>query len=317
MTQAITPKTETTEVVLERQPLERVDDLLVVDEAWQDEAEDDEQDADHDADPDDRVAPARWLGFGDRRGCGGRGGAAPSAGGARPAHVAGACVRPAARPGCRSRPVLSCPATRPPVGAARRDGTRCGRPGAARGRRRAEGLLESTAHDDTATARPAPRTAIRRSRRPTNSRRPGRPARRRPTPGRRVRGSRRRACRRRAGGPAAGATVEPRDVRAGRRTGSGRDHPRAGGGIGSRSSSRCGTAGWPPRRSRSIAAPRRSWRSTCRRHRGATSSSRPAATAICPTSDCSLRLSGRSSSTRTTSTRPCPGPGSGTSSGSR
>ena len=49
----------------------------------------------------------------------------------------------------------------------------------------------------------------------------------------------------------------------------------------------------------------------------ATSSSRPAATPTSPTSGCSRRPSGRSSSTPTTSTRPCPGPGSGTSSASR
>ena len=44
--------------------------------------------------------------------------------------------------------------------------------------------------------------------------------------------------------------------------------------TGSRTCCRSATDGWPPRPSRSIAVRRRSWPSTCRRRRGATSSSR-------------------------------------------
>ena len=87
--------------------------------------------------------------------------------------------------------------------------------------------------------------------------------------------------------------------------------------IDSPTSCRSATGGWPPRPSRSIEVRRRSWRSTCRRRRGATSSSRRAATPTCPTSACSHRPNERSCSTRTTSTRRCPDPGSGTSSGWR
>ena len=57
--------------------------------------------------------------------------------------------------------------------------------------------------------------------------------------------------------------------------------------TGSRTCFRCATVGWPPRRSRSTAARRRSWRSTCRRRLGATSPSRPAATPTSRTSACS------------------------------
>ena len=66
------PEDRDDQELLEGQPLERCDDLLVVDEPRHDDAEDDDQDADDDPDPDERIAPARRLGLGHRRTRGGR-----------------------------------------------------------------------------------------------------------------------------------------------------------------------------------------------------------------------------------------------------
>ena len=113
------PEDRDHQVVLEGQSLERVDDLLVVDEAGHDEPEHDDQDTDDDADPDDRVAPARRLGVGDRRP---RGGRIDLERGAvrrrrrRPTSPSPTRSRPiAARPGCRSRAPSSMSRPRPPT----------------------------------------------------------------------------------------------------------------------------------------------------------------------------------------------------------
>nr|WP_277813296.1 DUF2252 family protein [Cellulosimicrobium sp. MM] len=87
--------------------------------------------------------------------------------------------------------------------------------------------------------------------------------------------------------------------------------------TGSRTWSRCGSAGCSSRPSRSTAAPPRPWPTTCATAPGPASRSSRAGTRTSPTSGSSRRPSGGSCSTSTTSTRRRTPRGSGTSSASR